>query len=554
VTSIIGSGWLLAALFAAQIAGGASVLAWAIAAVLIMVLALNLAELGAMFPVTGGTARYPQLAFGSAAGISFGLFSFVQAVTVAPLECFAIMKFASYFWPGLFNTQANNLTRIGFVLVIVLMAVFVAVNFLAVRTFAQVNNFITWWKVAIPVLAIIVLLTKFHGGNFTAGGQAFMPGGIKALLQALPNAGIVYAYLGFEQANQLAGEIKNPARNVPLAIIISVLVAATIYCFVQIAFIGAMPTSLLGHGFAGIGRIDNQSAPLVGVAAIAGFGWLATLLRIDGFISPAGVGLIYTTGTSRISYALARNRYFPQVFAQVDKNGIPWAGLIFTYIIGLFLLLPFEGWESLVALISSASLLMYAGAPLALGAFRTQAPEALRVYRLPSAFLFAPVAFVIADLLIYWSGFEVIWKLGVVLVIGYLAIGAFMISDPQRQPLNWRSAVWLPVWLIGMGIISWQGQFSGGPQTASVNTKNIPFGWDMLVVAAFSLFIYYWAMSAKLTREQMLREVNSQAEEILEDLPAVLSRPQPRMLPQDAGPAWPCCFLRAACRCVNWVM
>ena len=103
-------------------------------------------------------------------------------------------------------------------LTIVLMAVFVAVNLLAIRLFARVNNVITWWKVAVPVLAIIVLLAyRFHGGNFTAGGS-FMPGGIKALFGALPAAGIIFAYSGFEQADQLAGEIKDPGRNPPPAI------------------------------------------------------------------------------------------------------------------------------------------------------------------------------------------------------------------------------------------------------------------------------------------------------------------------------------------------
>ena len=98
---------------------------------------------------------------------------------------------------------------------IVLMAAFTAINFLAMRLFSKVNAGITWWKVAVPVLAIIVLLFKFHGNNLGAGG-GFMPYGIKALFGAIPSAGIVFAYLGFEQADQLAGEIKNPQRNLPI--------------------------------------------------------------------------------------------------------------------------------------------------------------------------------------------------------------------------------------------------------------------------------------------------------------------------------------------------
>jgi amino acid transporter len=528
-TSIIGSGWLFGALFAAQAVGGAAVIAWLIAGVVVIVLALAHAELGAMYPVSGGTARFPHFAFGSVAGIGFGFFSYVQAVTIAPIECFAFMQYASYYWPSIYNADTKNVTGVGFILTIILMAIFVAVNFLAMRIFARVNNVITWWKVAVPVLAIIVLLTHWHTGNFTAGGAGFMPGGIKALFGALPAAGIIFAYSGFEQCDQLAGEIKNPGRNLPLAIIISVLIGTVIYCLLQVAFIVALPPALLGAhgGLIGLTCPDTgtcntsisqlNAGPFAAVAVLGGVAWLAHILRIDAFVSPSGTGLIYTTGTSRVSYGLARNRYFPQIFGRVSSNGIPWVGLIAAFIIGLFFLLPFPSWHSLVGLITGASVLMYAGAPLSVGAFRGQVPDANRPYRMPASWLLAPAAFVVADLLIYWSGFEVIWKLGVVLVIGYVIIGICMAFDPQRPPLDWRSAVWLPVWLIGMGVISWQGQYSGGAVAAPLNTGHIGFWWDMLVVAGFSVAIYFWAMATRLSRNEMLLLVNKQGGE--EELP-----------------------------------
>src|SRR5579864_2232164 len=247
-TSIIGSGWLFAPLTAAVLIGGAAVLDWVIAGVVVIVLALCHAELGSMYPVSGGTARFPHFAFGSVAGVGFGFFSYMQAVTIAPIECFAFMQYASYYWPGLYNSTTHNVTGTGFILTIVLMAVFVAVNFLAMRLFARFNNVTTWWKVAVPVLAIIVLLTQWHGGNFAAGGTGFMPGGAKALFGALPAAGIIFAYSGFEQCDQLAGEIKNPGRNLPRAIVISVLIGTVIYCLLQVAFIVAIPPHLLAHG------------------------------------------------------------------------------------------------------------------------------------------------------------------------------------------------------------------------------------------------------------------------------------------------------------------
>jgi amino acid transporter len=510
-TSIIGSGWLFTPLFAALAVGGASIVAWVIAGVVIIVLALAHAELGAMYPVSGGTARFPHFAFGSLAGVGFGFFAYMQAVTIAPVECFAFMNYASYYWPALYDHKTGNVTGTGFALTIVLMAVFVAVNFLAMRLFARVNNVITWWKVAIPVLTIIVLLFHMHSGNFTAGG--FMPGGAHGLFAAMATSGIIFSYSGFEQCDQLAGEIKRPGRNLPLAIIISVLIGTAVYTLLQVVFIGAMPPALLGHGWLGFSNAAVSAGPFAALSALAGLGWLATVLRIDAFVSPSGTGLIYTTGTSRISYGLARNRYAPQIFGRVSTNGIPWVGLIGAFLFGLLFLLPFPSWHSLVGLITGASVLMYAGAPLSLGAFRGQVPDASRPYRMPWAPVLAPASLVVADLLIYWSGFEVVWKLGVVLVIGYLLLGISMAFDKQRPPLDWKNALWLPVWLIGLGIISWQGQFSGGAVASPVNTNNIPFWWDIVAVAGFSLIIYYWAMWTKLSRQEMLDLVNRQAGE-----------------------------------------
>jgi len=527
-TSIIGSGWLFGSYFAAQAVGSAALICWVLAGIAVIILALVHAELGGMYPVSGGTARFPHFAFGSVAGISFGFFSWLQAVTVAPIECFAVMQYGSYYWHGLFDATANNghgnVTGLGFVMTIILMAIFTGINFLAMRLFNKVNSAITWWKVAIPVLTIIVLLFKFHPHNFTAGG-GFIPKGVtwQEIFAAIPGAGIVFAYLGFEQADQLAGEVKDPQRNLPRAIILAIIIGTAIYVLLQVVFIGAMDPALLAKtgGFGGIvcptsGTCPTDIAnivagPFAGLAGLIGLSFLAILLRIDAFISPFGTGLIYQTSTSRVGYGLARNRYYPQVFAKTDANGVPWVSLIFAFIFGLVFLLPFPSWHSLVSLVTGASVLMYAGAPLSMGAFRRTVPEADRPYRMPGAAVLGPVAFIVANLIIYWSGFETIWKLGICIVIGYVLIGICMAFDPQRPPLDWKSAQWLPVYLIGMGIISWLGQYSGGAVAAPVNTDTIPFWWDMVVVALFSLAIYYWAMVTRLPREEMLDLVGRQS-------------------------------------------
>jgi len=344
-TSIIGSGWLFGAWLAASAAGTAALLGWVIAGAAVIVLALVHAELGAMYPVAGGTARFPHFAFGSVAGISFGFFSWVQALTVAPIECFAVMQYASYYWHSVYNTSTGVTTGLGFAMTVILMALFTAVNFLAMRMFSRVNSAITWWKVAVPVFAIIVLLFKFHGSNFGSHG-GFMPYGIKSVFAAIPAAGIVFSYLGFEQADQLAGEIKNPQKNLPRAIILAILIGTAIYVLLQVVFIGALTPGQLAHGWTALGtNAGLSSGPFAFLAGAVALGWLGTLLRVDAVISPSGTGLIYATSTSRVGYGLARNRYYPQVFAKVDARGVPWVSLILTFVFGLVFLLPFPSWR-----------------------------------------------------------------------------------------------------------------------------------------------------------------------------------------------------------------
>src|SRR3954465_3561125 len=150
--SIIGSGWLFGAQGALSAAGPAAIISWAIGAAAIMLLALVHAELGGMYPVAGGTARFPHYAFGGAAGASFGWFSWLQAATVAPIEVLAMIQYGQHYsfasgWMKLQNHQ-HVLTGTGIVAAIVLMAFFTAVNFLSIKKLAHTNSAATWWKVA----------------------------------------------------------------------------------------------------------------------------------------------------------------------------------------------------------------------------------------------------------------------------------------------------------------------------------------------------------------------------------------------------------------------
>jgi amino acid transporter len=533
--SLIGSGWLFGALTAVSIAGPSAIIAWVAASLIIIILALVHAELGGLFPVSGGSSRFPHYAFGSFAGATFGWFAYIQAATVAPIEVLAVIQYAStYSFASDWYASTGVLSHAGIAVAVVLMLVFTVINLIGVRWLARINNALTTWKVIIPVLTIIVLVaTHFHGSNFSHGGGFFVHGAaVKSILIAIPAGGIVFSLLGFEQAVQLGGEARNP-KDIPRAVITSILIGAVIYTLVQIAFIGALDPGLLAKtgtwtGLATPGHSAAlkalNAAPFYSVAKVAGLAWLAVILRLDAIISPGGTGLIYLTSGSRISFGLSKNGYLPTAFEKTSaKRRVPVWSILVTFVIGLIFLLPFPSWSKLVGVVTEASVMMYAGAPLALGALRLQKPDLPRPYRLPGAQVIAPLGFVLASLIIYWSGWDVYSTLMVVIIIGFVIIGLSyaLHLNPDRPQIDWGAALWVLPYLIGMGVISYLGQF---PEPASgmlggVGTfKNvlvggtgaIPFYWDMVIVAAFSLFIYYMAIVRRLRPDQVdyyVREV-----------------------------------------------
>ncbi|MGN8026676.1 APC family permease [Microbacterium sp. 22242] len=484
--SIIGSGWLLGALTAASIAGGGgSLISWVLSAVMLMVLALIHADLGAAYPVAGGTSRYPFYAFGGFAGFSAGWTTYLQAVAIAPLEVEASLSYVnsigdvSKTFP-LIN-QDGTLTLNGIIIGVLAMALFAFINLGGARLLSDSNTGIVLWKIFVPVLTIVVLLLlDFHPGNFTAHG-GFMPFGWHGVFAALP-AGVVFALQGFEQATQMAGESVNPRKHVAKAIILAMIIGSLVYIGLEIAFVGALdPAKLLANGWANpIGKGDY--GPYYTLAISLGVGWLAVILILDAIISPGGTGLIYVGTTARISYALG----LPKALTTVNKRGVPVWSILVATVFGVLFLLPAPSWQTLVNAITGATAIMYGFAPIALGTLYRKDTTRDHPYRMPVPAVLLPVGFIFANLIVYWGGFHVTWMLAVGLLFGQVIyIIANVVKNPVAAQPRWSSALWIWVWMAGNVLIAWLGNYGGGLGV-------LGNGLDALVVAVFSLALYYW--------------------------------------------------------------
>lgn len=519
IGSIIGSGWLFGAFKASGLAGPAAMFSWAIAAVMILLIGLTYAEIGPMFPISGGVVRYPHLVWGSFASYSLGWITWISAAAVPAIEVEGALQYATRYAPFthkhiVSGEKTYTLTALGLIVAVLLMAVFVAVNYYGVKLFAQINNALVWWKLAIITLVIVVfLLLAFFGSkmggtaNFTSAG--FAPGGSHGIFLAISTAGITFSYLGFRQGIELAGETKNPKRNIPLAVIGSVVITAVIYIALQLAFTMGVPASnLKKDGWAGL-AFTNDFGPLAAISTLAGATWLAYLLYADAIISPADTGLIYTTVSSRVSYAMGKNGNAPSALARTNKSGVPVAGLFLTFIVGIILFLPFPSWQQLVGFITSATVISFGSGPLVLSALRRELPDRERPFRLWGGQVVPFLAFYSANMIVYWGGWDVNKKLFVTILIGYVALAIFHFTGERsvKPEMAWRAGAWVVPWFIGMALISW----------LAPTDHDTAFNWVFLINLVFSAAIYLLAVHVRMPREAIERHIQDAENESAEE-------------------------------------
>jgi amino acid transporter len=508
VGSIIGSGWLFGAFNASSIAGPVAIFSWLIGMVMIMLIGLVYAELGAMFPVSGGVARFPHYSFGSFASYTLGWVTWLAAAVVAPIEVLGAITYASSYAPWLVDKNKLLTWPQGYLIAAGGMLLFSFINLVGIRWFARLNNVVVWWKLAIIVVTVIAFfVAEFHSANFSKYG--FAPTGGQGMVHAIVVSGIVFSFLGFRQGVELGGETDNPRRNIPLAVIGSIVITGVIYIALQIAYLGAVRPSDLAssHGWANL-AFTNDAGPLAAIAGFIGLAWLGKILLADAVVSPADTGLIYTTVTARLSYAMGRNENAPKSLAKTSGRGVPWLSVALAFIVGLIIFLPFPSWNKLVGFVTNSTVLSFGSGALVLMAMRKQIPEQERPFWLPGGHVIPFLAFYASNLMVYWAGWDLDWRLFAAVGIGLALFAIQWLINPEfrRQHFHWRHGWWVLLWFAGLIIISWQGIYSSDDKPHG-QQYNIGFGWAFLVLAAWSLIIYVLAIKSRFSPEQTREQI-----------------------------------------------
>lgn len=508
MNAIIGSGWLFAPLYAAKVAGSGAIIAWIIGGFAAILIALTFAELSTMLPVSGGSAHIPQLSHGLFASFILSWIAWVSSLMMAPIEVQAVLQYASLFFPSLMQ-EANGthaLSLVGLGWAALLMLALCIVNIFSYNGLVRFNFIIFIFKFSVIILTIFAFIhAQFTPANFSDLIPAVTStSGWQAILSAVATGGIVLAFNGFKSGVELAGEAKNLAVAIPISTVGSVIACLFLYLGLQICFIGALPATTLSNGWNQL-SFSGDIGPFVGLAIGLGLIMLLKLLYINAIVSPMGAGLIYVTSTARILYAMSKIGYIPAFLSKLNKQHFPVWAVVINFILGMLSFLPLPGWQAMVNFLVSTMIITYAMGPIALMCLRISLPDKPRPFLLPQANLICFLAFYACNLFAYWTGWNTISKLALVLIVG---IGIFFIAYLRNkvkfEKQDLRTASWLLPYLVGIVLISYLGSFGG--------LGYITFGWDFAVIALFSLVVLYSAvqqrqpMSVALSQTQLLAE------------------------------------------------
>ena len=482
VTSTIGSGWLFAPYLTAQLAGPASLFSWLAGGAMAFLIALVFAELGALVSSSGALAQIPLLTHGRTSGFIGGWAAWLGYVALPAIEVLATVQYLGSSLPWLIRGGGSaGLSNWGIGLASLLLLLFGWINLAGVAALARWIDGLTVWKLLVPLgVSLVLILGSAHGGNLQVGGYQ-----ARGVLDALSTGGILFSLLGFRTAMDLAGEAKNPQRDVPLAMGIGLAISLLIYLLLQLAFLLAVPPPLLVQGWGRL-QLTAHGGPLVAVALGLGLSGLATLLITDAVVSPSATAMAYMGTAARVNWMLARCRLLPAPFSHINRAGVPSVALAATVLIGLVLLQGGPSWPKAVGFVTAALVISLAMGPISLEALRRQAPTVPRPYRLPAAPWLCPLAFVLSTWAIFWCGWGSL-QLAVPLILlpslGYLLVcGA--------GGVEFRAGAW---WFLYLGGITFASYLFGSGRPYELDQ-----GSQLFLLSVFALLVFPMAVNSRL--------------------------------------------------------
>ncbi|GAA4009809.1 amino acid permease [Sphingomonas humi] len=400
VGAIVGTGILTLIGVGAGKAGPAVILSFAIAGLICACAALAYAEVATMIPASGSAYTYSYVVFGELIAWIIGWslileYSLVVSAVAVGWSGYVTGFLGSLGWamPVTWTAgpHAGGILNLPAILIIGLVA---SMLIAGTRESATLNAVLVLVKMAALALFIAVALPHFQSSNF----EPFMPFGFPRSGASGSEVGVMaaaaiifFAFYGFDAIATAAEEAKNPARDLSIGIVGSMIACVAIYMAVAAAAIGALAYT----------RFADSPEPLALILREIGSGWAAQLLGASAVIALPTVILAFFYGQSRIFFTMARDGLLPQPLARVSSRGSPVRITLFTaavvaVIAGLFPL------DEIAALANAGTLAAFIAVCAAMLVLRWREPDTKRTFRAPAAMLIGPLG-ILGCLYLFWS-------------------------------------------------------------------------------------------------------------------------------------------------------
>ena len=311
IGAIIGTGiFVITGVAAANYAGPALVISFGIAGLVCLFAALSYSEFAAMVPIAGRAYSYSYASLGEIWAWIIGWDLILEyAVSIAAVAVGwsgyvtnLLSDIHIYLPAPLVNPPGVNGGMIN-VPAMAIIGLITCLLIIGIRESANVNNVIVAVKVGIVLIFIYLGYSHINPANYAV----FMPFGWSGILAGA--AIVFFAYIGFDAVSTTAEEVKNPQRDLPRGIIISLLICTALYIIVAFVLTGIVPYTLL----------DNP-APVSFALAEIGITWGAALVAVGALLGITSVLIILLFGQSRIFFAMSRDGLLPSAFKEVNPR------------------------------------------------------------------------------------------------------------------------------------------------------------------------------------------------------------------------------------------
>jgi amino acid transporter len=406
VNGVIGSAIFSLPSSQAALTGAWSPLVALAAGLGVMTIVLCFAEVASRFPDAGGPYLYAREAFGPAVGFQAGWLTFWIRVTALAANLNVFVEYSAVLAPALASSAGRAITMVGVV------AVVTGINLVGVKQAAWTVNVFTFAKLA-PLLTLVVLGLPAVSADVLATQAVAEPHWTRGILL------LMFAYGGFEAPLIAAGEARDPRRDSGFALVLALLVVASVYFLVQLVVVGVVPhvagvQAPIAAAFARLlGPVGTSVAATAAVASIYGYATGNTLQ------SP------------RVLFSMAERGDLPSALARVHpRYKTPFVAVL-VYSVATIALAWTGTFESTATLSAIVRLVTYGLTCAALPILRRKRPLEVPGFRLAGAGVIAPAGVAFCLWLLLSRSFAQAWALVLMMALGELVgLG----RTPRRTP------------------------------------------------------------------------------------------------------------------------